>query len=762
MTKTCKKILTSVFLALCMVVCLFAIAACDNTSDTTVIYTITVQTDATTPASGVTVKIRKGGAVYSENTDEEGKATFELVPDDYDVELSKIPAHYNVPASTSLKLSSERRNITVTLEKNFGYTVKLVNPDGTPFYLEGVTVGICTLDGNCLTPVALGEDGVAIIDADASNYHVQILGLPKDQYTYDHDINDYYTGEEFTATKTEMTITINSITAISLSTPMTSTQKAEFASKNSGARYNADAREYTAYKGGKMLAAGETAYFTVTAPFSGTYHYYVNNAVDYLEDEFSSHLFIGIYTYVAGRTYTIKAINNSKHSAQAEFVLTVPFSTSLKQTSVSNSIPLSIGKANAPAIIEFIPNQTGIYKLSVLGSALTVVNASSSLPDELIASENLPLDSAYKANASVTQVITKFFQSGSPIYFTVLTKAATYPADVNVKLERTGNSVDNETDVAVTASLTKATKPAGTELFGLPMADGTKNQVLSDGNGGYTYDGHPVYVKITTPIEKSRYSSNFALAYMDMSSANPRTKYAFTTFTATGSDTVDYKLFLRGFKEYESAPGGIWGVTDKIPDPEDITTQTYYAKFVNDDGAYPLTTELKTFLEKFYEANAAMFNGFCSGLANAETYDSAWLLFCYYYDEEVAADPIVGEYKLSSVKVKGTTYNIGDTYTGNVYDVQSMLIEGVLSANSAVLRLAKDGSLIILTYDSYLEGLNESFPFKEGSWSKNGNYTFTLEDDGNAASLTYSSGTFTYSYTDGDSNAIEFTFRAAN
>ena len=62
MTKTCKKILLSVFLALCFVLCLGAFAACGGESNNNYTYTVTVKLEDDKPASNVRVKPKKGNA----------------------------------------------------------------------------------------------------------------------------------------------------------------------------------------------------------------------------------------------------------------------------------------------------------------------------------------------------------------------------------------------------------------------------------------------------------------------------------------------------------------------------------------------------------------------------------------------------------------------------------------------------------------------------------------------------------------------------
>ena len=228
MTKTCKKILLSVFLALCFVLCLGAFAACGGESNNNYTYTVTVKLEDDKPASNVRVKPKKGNAGYTaKRTGADGKVTFELPLDDYTVEIT-APDHYSVPEDANLSLTKDSRDLSVTLSKNFTYTVSLVNPDNTPFYAENISIGMCTFDGNCQDAGTIGSDGVLIIDADPNNYHIKITGLPATA-TYDQDSEGYYTGASFSPTVTTMTIVIKPVSVVDFATPMTDEEKEEFA-----------------------------------------------------------------------------------------------------------------------------------------------------------------------------------------------------------------------------------------------------------------------------------------------------------------------------------------------------------------------------------------------------------------------------------------------------------------------------------------------------------------------------------------------------
>ena len=217
-----KKTLRNLLLVCLVITSLVAVAlfaACDNANKTPVTYTVIVENEEHTPLKGVMLYFQKGKTSYDEiTTGEDGKATMELPANTYDVKFvaATIPDGYKVPENVQVTKTETTK--TVTLEKIFRFTAKLVNEDGTPFYHERVMLAICPVGGEgCLTGSYLGTDGTwTYDDADPGEYRLQIQ-LPDEiegLYAFaGSETGHYYAGGNFSAENTEMTITMKAVSS---------------------------------------------------------------------------------------------------------------------------------------------------------------------------------------------------------------------------------------------------------------------------------------------------------------------------------------------------------------------------------------------------------------------------------------------------------------------------------------------------------------------------------------------------------------------
>lgn len=737
MTKTWKKTLLSVFLALLFVLSFGAFAACGgggNGGDTET-YTVTVMKDEITPAKDVEVQIRKGKNKLgkSKKTDDDGKAKFELLPDDYTVEIveKSIPLSYAVPSNANLTLTKDEHNCTVTFERT-GYTVKLVNPDGTPYYAAGVLVTICEIredgtNGSCKTPVPLGTDGTAFLKYKADNYHVQIQKLPEDA-KFDCDKDNYYTGENFSATVREMTIVITTVsqTNLSLTTKMTAEEKTEFAKTH--ANYTEVEQQYDAYKFTKEIASNATASFTFTPEMNGVYHLFKTNldTLSYVNENVSGGYLSTSLVCEEGKPYTFTVTNNGIIKTTVEFVLTKPFSSFTRHSGTSGTLNLTVGSADTYAIVEFTPDLGAAYTATVQGSVSACVKASGSNPNEFIKTQ-IP-ESDYTTGASDNYAIP--YGYSSPIYFAVAVKEATaYPVEVTLKIEKGADSTFEYATVQETL-IPQTTKPEGV-LCGIPM-DGTSTDkiILNESDNFYHYgtaDGPVVYVKLTKPIEADRFSSGCSLAYAELIDSRIA-KYTVNSEKDGAILTTDYTKFLRGFTPDKYViPKGSRNLT--MPNKSVYENEKCYANYVNEDGAYPLTEELKTFLENFYEENKDNILGQTGITENTAQANDAWLFPCYYYGEaaNTPTDAIVGEY---TKFIKG--YD-GGKVIPDPEDEQE--------------EYSPDAYKLVVTGTAFTIYNKSGSAVTSGSWSKEGEtYTFTVTDGYTADSGAVSDLHFTVAF----------------
>lgn len=637
MKKKCKRVLLPVVLALLIAALAGLFAACsrdNNPVDNAVAYSVKVMIDAQTPASGVNVQLAKGSAKFdTKATDASGKAEFMLAPDSYEVKLSKLPAHYEVPSDASLKLDAQNRDLTVTLKKSFVYTVKLVKTDGTPYYADGVSVMMCTVadESNCLAPVALEKDGTAIIDAQPGAYHVKVNDLPITSII-EVDDKGYYSGKNFSAADTEMSITVTTATEVTSGTELTAEQKQEV--------LYGDQVYRTAYKLSATLKPNEIAYYALTAQMTGVYNITTDYKANYLSNGTTFTLGaegnpIYVISATKGNTYFFKAVNDTEEDVTTEVIVTVPRSTYVSLNGKGANAEGTIGAQNTNAVFAFSPTEAGKYKFSVDCASPTAISATATQADETIVQ---PLaDSAYSTNPEANHTVYTS-ELSSTVYIAVTAKAAQYPVDFTLKIEKTAAIVDNITVATVQATnLSNYDKPADKELYGVPM-DGTA-QVVLGGDGYYHYgeNGPVIVVNITGKLDQSRFLEKGQLAYLEMIDDRLAT-YKVITKNENGETTVDYSLFLRGFDTYDETPGQHGNV---LTIPETKQVEKYYAKYVNADGVYPMNQELYDFLHVFYNANKDSFDWQVPMDADL---DSAWLFPCFYYDTYVPADVIVGEY----------------------------------------------------------------------------------------------------------------------
>ena len=654
MTKLRNKLVLAI-LALCLAMFAGVFVACggsDEGGSASLDYTVTVKADGAA-ASGVKVTVKKGKTpVDNKKTGADGKATFKLPKDSgYTVALSDLPAGCAVPEG---ELGfGDKYELTVNLESSF-YTVKLVKEDGSPFYAENVTVGICLADsGNCLTPVRIGTDGVAKIDAAKDNYHIQIIGLPQN-YAYANEekyalrINPEY-GNYFwensedrfvplSATVTEQTVTICEVDFVEFETPLSAAKLAEYEAAGYEIRGSAYGKTGT-------VPAKSTAYFAFTAEFTGNYMFYYMDDASYMvnrefrcgengsEDDSYVNPYANHYGYqiaaVKGKTYYINATNDGDSALDLEFVLAAPGASAATATGAGD-VPVTVYTANASAIIAFSSAAPASFKVTDNGSA-TAIGCYADYSDAADMWKNLDVGD-YAANSEVSFKYTQKLM-GTTVYLAVAVKADAYPATVTVNIAKLHNIPDTQLDKPLESTLAQfADGAAGKSLTPVPFsASLTKNPT-----DGYYYDnnGNLIVVNLTGNLPTTRFNvggQEVPLLYLELYSNFAIVPYvidatpsADLTALDKGYTYDDYRMMLRGFKDYAQDERGNSSIPTGL-------TGNFYAKYVNSDGVYPLNDELKSVLQLMtawlidYEERTNN-----SVLPNAAD-ECLWMFPCFYY-----------------------------------------------------------------------------------------------------------------------------------
>lgn len=722
MKKFCKKSLLIIVLALCMAACLCLFVACDGTQSSEQNYTVTVKIDENTAAQGVRVTVRKGGASFdTQTTDANGKVVFALPDDDYEIAIAEntLPAHYSLPENANLTMSATNRDLTVMLTRSFAYEVKLVDPDGAPVYVEGATVQICTLTGNCLQPVDLEEGGVAYLEYDKGNYKIIVNDL--DGYTYECDDHGYYTGEQFTADKTTIEITVYPVTAACESNDeMTAEKKTAYTAAHRS--YSRDLHVNPAYEYTTELDADSAAYYKLTPTITGRYAFFSASGVNYYfdgtqfvldSDPMSSFQpQYGHYKLLeAGKTYYFKAYNPNTAKAAVRFVVMAPSASYIELNGLANraEVELTALSAEANAVVALTATSAAKFTATVSGATPAKLTSSLTSPE----THSAPTaDADYTTGAAISAKVTTR-HINYPLYFKVQIKAAEYPATVTVELTNDGAVTDTNRTATVTETLTHQTAPAGKTLIPVPMTSAT-TLVYNDTDRFYhlgTENGSIVVVNLTKS-SPSRIDLDNALAYLDKNAiANVRYESVETVASLTAGDIVtDYREFIRGFKDYkETHSTNSQEIIREIPDT--LTQQNCYANFVDSNGCYPLTKELETFLKALYTENKENFDWNVTSGTNGYK----WMFACYYYGDSGEVDPVIGKYASASGEFE-LTVNSGNTFT--------------------------------ITRTTTVDDVPETSEFDRGSWSKtNSVYTFTCVDPPQlGTTLTYSNGSFTLSF----------------
>lgn len=611
MTKLCKKVLL-VCLMILSVVCIGLAAACNNGSGgggSSVTYTVTVVDDSNNPVKDVSVYLQKGSTRYDAvESDDDGKASFTLAGDTYDVGLvaSSIPEGYEAP--TGVQVTKDAPTVTATLVKKLVYKVNLVDEDGQPFYHEEIEVALCKVGGSCLTPSALGTDGTwTMTNIEAAEYKVQI-NFPESiekNYTFDgnneyaggNTTSHYYTGH-VTAAEPEVTIVIHPLNKLDLTNEMTADEKTAFAN---GFSQFEDNQLPVNYSFEYTFKADETKYFSFEPYKTASYVLFckkANTEFGFEEENYTveTNLAQGL-NMTKGKTVYFKV--TSAAAGKVQFVIAGPDAGEDSSTVTftdEGTKEVKIVNAAKYATVIFTAGKTGVYEITSEGNYDTKVECYAN--SFKIGEED---DGGEGQNFKYSGI--EIQQVGPTFEFRVFVKEdATFPATLNVKITRTGDAEEIVERQTQKVTATQVGQTAYEDVAGkYTEIDLETPQTVVLGNDNYyhyeTADGPVLVVKLS-----KAFRDNFGI------------------FTAENTMGRAATPFLMAFNDYETETI-FWDYTGFLKD--------YQAK-CNADGVYGVNAELKLMLERWAGATISdsMF-----GIEKLGTIaeGNEWLIPCGYY-----------------------------------------------------------------------------------------------------------------------------------
>ncbi|MDE5896438.1 MAG: hypothetical protein K2H43_01340, partial [Clostridia bacterium] len=331
---------------------------------------------------------------------------------------------------------------------------------------------------------------------------------------------------------------------------------------------------------------------------------------------------------VKNRTYYISL--QSSVTENVRIAIVEPPETNETEVYETGTYKLEI-KEKLPAELKFHPKESGIYTLTLengnSGYLIESISPATHQPILGESSENGTLEMKV-LSGEITQEFTVYRW----LRFSSSAATPSYPIEITVTIEKTGEIVEQTAvinDAVVSERLTKYGAQQG-ELMQLGV-DGTNGRVVKGEDGFFhldSEDGPVVVVKLKGTIDV--FYPDIDFESLDENSAE------YTIYLQ--SDTahiyyINYAKFLRGYNYGDKDNTGAYA-------------SEYYLKYVNDDGVYPLTEELKTFLQRM----AAKNQNWLIGSANGYSADSLWLFSAYFYndgtytppDPPVAPAPITG------------------------------------------------------------------------------------------------------------------------
>lgn len=634
------RVLT-VFLALCFGV----LAACGETEQpepsNAVTYSVTVLYPDGTPVEGVKVK---WDSYSPKTTDANGQASISLEADEYEITLSNLPNGYTY---TPVTATSADRGVTITLtaeneavQENSAYTITVLDPDGEP--LENVTVSLSTSSATVCLPAKTDAQGKAVCEVEAGVYYVQLSGYPEE---YVYDVSTAVTK----ANGDSVTVQLSPLNVLDYTdkTTLTSDEKSALNLSYS----------YDCYAFNVSLTANELAYFAVKVPLTGEYILFLRNAVGtvngitYSSNSFDSQQslnYFGATTIGQSISCTANILSyftmDSTKDEELTVILACPEIVPTVSVTETGTYEITISAEYGYAEIAFKPNEAGVYSLASDTDdydpkiAYYPFGRSSwdNVPDSY-KDDNGGDGNNFYFEVSITE--SELFdesgdKSGNVWYFHIFLNdelAENESALIKLIVTREGDVYEKQRVVQYIKAETPLSQFREYDGTLTSLRLNSASVIVYNQTDGFYHVGDvngPVLVVSLTKAVTDYY--DVPLVELDKAGTSG-TPFRFNVTPAENLNDIslpyvfnDYSIMLRGFKNYSYSYSGSTLVPTE-PEPE---TDNYYSKYVNSDGVYGVTEELREFLELFAAANQNWIQSCTSDVTES---DYLWLFACAYY-----------------------------------------------------------------------------------------------------------------------------------
>lgn len=664
--KFIKKFL-SIAVAVLMTAGIVSAAACnpndgEGSSPPATSYDVTVTYPDGSPVKGsegqgrgsVSVSLlRDETQIASEALNDLGIARFTVDEGIYDVRLKNLPAGYTYPQTVQTPAKYGKVPIKLTVA-SFQYVISIVRANGSPAP-AGIKVTL-TKDDVSLTQTTDSTGKATFSDVEAGEYQISCASLPAGCYA-----------PSATTSLDGQPVEIKLIepTFIEFDEPMSDDEKSAYsgdyfkeynvATGKTENKFNSNLNSYL-YE--TEIGAGESKYIGITATISGEYPVFVKSengleqspsggnvsdtdACNIIMEDMGADFAEAINSFPIGNSARatfgafginisngnnrfLKITNNAKVADNLSIVVQIPkerVSSDIRTSQLDTPISITVGAADEPAILSFVPQTQGVYTLSSQVDDSSVdpmieyyaYKYATSVDNESRNDDYIGKDFSFSITVRSDEIGNESVGTNDYLFKIMLSNKVdytpTYPATFNVIIKRTGDAEELDTyenqTVDATSLKEAPQKPNGSTAVGVAL-DGSQTVYLGS-DGAYRVQ-----------LGSSRNEANDPLLLAAFACGSRYSDEPFTSLPKPDNENFRSPLVI--------------GDSDTKIQYNYGAFVEAYERVANSEGYVTVTEELATFLKR-YEGYHHYYGNIIDSLTlgTEVSEGSEWLIPCYYY-----------------------------------------------------------------------------------------------------------------------------------